>query len=158
MQLISLTAMEPPISFDANAVRDEQAKYFTLSSDERRRKSSAVACAPVRRRYGRRQAGHVLPFRGRRSARFPHRNFVAMKAIDRYWRWADVPSTPHRQAHAGAQYQYRDTVRRARSCFRDTPSNIYAEPTRSAYQPEEGISLQFAAKVPGPVMRLGTLT
>ena len=46
MQLISLTAMEPPISFDANAVRDEQAKILhAIQPMSRRRSAQPHACA-----------------------------------------------------------------------------------------------------------------
>ena len=93
MQLISLTAMEPPISFDANAVRDEQAKILHAiqpMSDEE--VLTPHRARTVRRRHGRRQA------RRRPIATEPDvppdsrtETFVAMKLSIDNWRWADVP-------------------------------------------------------------------
>ena len=56
-QLISLTAMEPPISFDANAVRDEQTKVLRAISRSRREEVlRRFRARPVWRRHGEGQA------------------------------------------------------------------------------------------------------
>ena len=92
MQLVSLTAMEPPISFQADAVRDEQAKVLhaiqPFSSEE-------VLSKTVRGQYGEgemnsqrvpgyREELHVAPDSRTET-------FVAMKLNIDNWRWAGVP-------------------------------------------------------------------
>jgi glucose-6-phosphate 1-dehydrogenase len=92
MQLISLTAMEPPISFDANAVRDEQAKILHAiqpMSDEE------VLSRTVRGQYGdgTEDGKRVPSYRGEEDVPPDSRTetFVAMKLSIDNWRWADVP-------------------------------------------------------------------
>ena len=80
-------------------------------------------------------------------------------AIDN-WRWADVPfylRTGKRLAAQSTQIviQFR---RAPFVLFRDTPvENLMPNQLVLHIQPEEGIALQFAAKVPGPIMRLGAV-
>ncbi len=161
MQLISLTAMEPPISFDANAVRDEQAKILHAiqpMGDE------DVLSRTVRGQYGEgNEAGKRVPaYRGEPDVPPDSRTetFVAMKLLIDNWRWADVPfylRTGKRMAvrntHIVIQFRRAPFV-----LFRDTPvEHLMPNQLVLHIQPEEGISLRFAAKVPGPVMRLGTV-
>ncbi len=161
MQLISLTAMEPPISFDANAVRDEQAKILHAiqpMSDEE------VLTRAVRGQYGEGTSGgeHVPSYRAESDVPPDSRTetFVAMKLLIDNWRWADVPfylrtgkRMPMRNTHIVIQFRRAPFV-----LFRDTPvENLMPNQLVLHIQPEEGISLRFAAKVPGPVMRLGTV-
>jgi glucose-6-phosphate 1-dehydrogenase len=161
MQLISLTAMEPPISFDANAVRDEQAKILHAiqpMSDEE------VLTRTVRGQYGEGTiAGeHVPAYRAESDVPPDSRTetFVAMKLLIDNWRWADVPfylrtgkRMPMRNTHIVIQFRRAPFV-----LFRDTQvENLMPNQLVLHIQPEEGISLRFAAKVPGPVMRLGTV-
>jgi len=159
MQLISLTSMEPPISFQADAVRDEQAKILhaiqPLSAED-------VLSRTVRGQYG---SGVVDAERVpgyREEDGVPHdsrtETFVAMKLAIDNWRWADVPfylRTGKRLAaqntHIVIQFRRAPFV-----LFRDTPvENLMPNQLVLHIQPEEGISLEFAAKVPGPIMRLG---
>ena len=161
MQLISLTAMEPPISFDANAVRDEQAKILHAiqpMSDEE------VLSRTVRGQYGEGTIGgeRVPAYRAESDVPPDSRTetFVAMKLQIDNWRWADVPfylrtgkRMPMRNTHIVIQFRRAPFV-----LFRDTPvENLMPNQLVLHIQPEEGISLRFAAKVPGPVMRLGTV-
>src|SRR5215831_1774124 len=161
MQLISLTAMEPPISFDANAVRDEQAKILHAiqpMSDEE------VLSRTVRGQYGdgTEDGKRVPAYRGEEDVPSDSRTetFVAMKLSIDNWRWADVPfylrtgkRMPVRNTHIVIQFRRAPFV-----LFRDTPvEHLMPNQLVLHIQPEEGISLQFAAKVPGPVMRLGTV-
>ncbi len=161
MQLISLTAMEPPISFDANAVRDEQAKILhaiqPLSDEE-------VLSRSVRGQYGEGVIDdkRVPAYRGEPDVPPDSRTetFVAMKLLIDNWRWADVPfylrtgkRMPVRNTHIVIQFRRAPFV-----LFRDTAvEHLMPNQLVLHIQPEEGISLQFAAKVPGPVMRLGTV-
>lgn len=161
MQLISLTSMEPPISFRPDAVRDEQAKILhaiqPLSSEE-------VLIRTVRGQYG---AGvedsHRVPgYRQEEDVPPDSRTetFVAMKLAIDNWRWADVPFYLRTGKRLAAQtteilIQFR---RAPFVLFRDTPvENLMPNQLVLHIQPQEGISLQFAAKVPGPIMRLGAV-
>jgi glucose-6-phosphate 1-dehydrogenase len=161
MQLISLTAMEPPISFQADAVRDEQAKILhaiqPLSSED-------VLTRTVRGQYGEGEiAGqHVPAYRSEPGVPPDSRTetFVAVKLQVDNWRWAGVPF----YLRTGKRLTSRSTYiviqfRRAPFVlFRDTevekltPNQLILQ-----IQPEEGIALRFAAKTPGLAMRLGTV-
>ncbi len=161
MQLISLTAMEPPVSFRADAVRDEQAKILhaiqPLSSEE-------VLTRTVRGQYGSGvEDSHRVPgYREEPDVPPDSRTetFVAMKLAIDNWRWADVPFYLRTGKHLAAQStQIVIQFRRAPFVlFRDTPvENLMPNQLVLHIQPEEGIALQFAAKVPGPIMRLGAV-
>ncbi len=159
MQLISLTSMEPPISFQADAVRDEQAKILhaiqPMSAEEVLRRT-------VRGQYGECivDGQRVPAYREEEGVPPDSRTetFVAIKLLIDNWRWADVPfylRTGKRLAARSTQVMIQ--FRRAPFVlFRDTPvENLMPNQLVLHIQPEEGISLRFAAKVPGPVMRLG---
>lgn len=160
-QLISLTAMEPPISFQADAVRDEQAKILhaiqPLTSEE-------VLTRAVRGQYGEgHEQGKVMPAY-RSEVKVPPdsatETFVAMKVQIDNWRWADVPfylrtgkRLPSRHTEVAIQFRRAPFV-----LFRDTGVERLAPNFLVLnIQPEEGISLSFGAKMPGPIMRLGTV-
>ncbi len=161
LQLISLTAMEPPISFQADAVRDEQSKILhaiqPLSSED-------VLTHAVRGQYGdghdpqkRMPAYHSEPSVAADSAT---ETFVAMKLHIDNWRWAGVPfylrtgkRLPQRHTEIAIQFRRAPFV-----LFRDTPVESLAPNILVLHiQPEEGISLSFGAKMPGPIMRLGNV-
>ena len=84
MQLISLTAMEPPVSFRADAVRDEQGKILhaiqPLSAED-------VLSKTVRGQYGEGVVGGKrvpgIPLGRRRSSEFENRNLRGHEAADR---------------------------------------------------------------------------
>jgi len=159
MQLITLTAMEPPVSFKADAVRDEQSKILhaiqPLSSED-------VLSKTVRGQYGEGviNGQRVPAYRSEEGVPPDSRTetFVAMKLQIDNWRWADVPfylrtgkRLAARNTHVVIQFRRAPFV-----LFRDTPvENLLPNQLVLHIQPEEGISLRFAAKAPGPVMRLG---
>jgi glucose-6-phosphate 1-dehydrogenase len=161
MQLISLTAMEPPISFQADAVRDEQAKILhavqPLVSED-------VLTRTVRGQYGEGEIDgqHVPAYRSEPGVPPDSRTetFVAMKLQVDNWRWAGVPfylRTGKRMASRATDIviQFR---RAPFVLFRDTEvEKLMPNQLVLHIQPEEGIALRFAAKTPGPVMRLGTV-
>jgi glucose-6-phosphate 1-dehydrogenase len=159
MQLISLTAMEPPISFSADAVRDEQSKTVhaiqPMSSEE-------VLTRAIRGQYGDGVIDEqgVLAYRNEPDVAPDSKTetFVALKLFIDNWRWAGVPF----YIRTGKRMAARHTeivmgFRRAPFVlFRDT----MVEKLSSNYltmhiAPDEGISLHFSAKIPGPQMRLG---
>jgi glucose-6-phosphate 1-dehydrogenase len=160
-QLITLCAMEPPIDFDADVVHDEQTKILRaiqLLSPER------VLDHAVRGQYG---EGFID---GKRVAAYRHEpqvasdsqtpTFVALALHIDNWRWADVPfylRTGKRMAARSTQIVIRFrrppfVLFRKTSVDRITPNELVIN-----IQPNEGISLSFEAKVPGPVVRLGAV-
>jgi len=159
MQLITLSAMEPPISFEADAVRDEQAKILhavqPFSSED-------VLSKTVRGQYGEgMEDGQRVPaYRDEDSV--PHdsrtETFVAMRLLIDNWRWAGVPfylrtgkRLPGQNTHVVIQFR-----RAPFMLFRETQvQNMMPNQLVLHIQPEEGISLRFAAKTPGPAMQLG---
>jgi len=161
MQLISLTSMEPPISFRPDAVRDEQAKILhaiqPLTSEE-------VLSRTVRGQYGPGvEESHRVPGYRQEEDVPPDsktETFVAMKLAIDNWRWADVPFYLRTGKRLAAQtteilIQFR---RAPFVLFRETAvENLMPNQLVLHIQPQEGISLQFAAKVPGPIMRLGAV-
>jgi glucose-6-phosphate 1-dehydrogenase len=159
MQLISLTAMEPPISFEANAVRDEQAKILRAIQPFT---SEEVLSKTVRGQYGEGVVGGQRVPAYRSEEDVPHdsrtETFVAMKLQIDNWRWAGVPiylrtgkCLPSRNTHVVIEFRRAPFV-----LFRETQvEDLMPNQLVLHIQPEEGISLRFAAKTPGPAMRLG---
>jgi glucose-6-phosphate 1-dehydrogenase len=159
MQLITLTAMEPPISFEADAVRDEQAKILHAIQPYT---SEDVLSKTVRGQYGEGivDGQRVTAYRAEEGVPPDSRTetFVAMRLLIDNWRWAGVPfylrtgkRLPGRNTHVVIQFR-----RAPFMLFRDTPvENLMPNQLVLHIQPEEGISLRFAAKTPGPAMQLG---
>ncbi len=160
-QLVSLTAMEPPISFHANAVRDEQAKVLHAIQPPA---PEAVLAVAVRGQYaeGRIGQAQVPPYRAEPNVA-PDSNtetFVALKLNIDNWRWADVPfylRTGKRLAKRVTEISIQ--FRRAPfQLFRNTAvETLRTNRLVIHIQPDEGISLQFGAKVPGAIMRMGAV-
>jgi glucose-6-phosphate 1-dehydrogenase len=158
-QLVTLTAMEPPISFEADAVRDEQSKILhaiqPMTDEEVLRRA-------VRGQYGDGtvKGEHVPGYRQEANVN-PNSNvetFVALKILIDNWRWADVPfylrtgkRLPKRVTEVAIQFKRAPFV-----LFRNTGVEKLT-PNRLVIhiQPDEGISMRFGAKVPGPVVKMG---
>ena len=158
-QLVAMTAMEAPNSFNADAVRSEKEKVMEAI---RVCKPEEVSCAAVRGQYA---AGHIQgkEITGYRqepdvAANSNIETYVAMKLTIENWRWAGVPiyiRTGKRMASRKSQIAIR---------FRASPAALFRgtevhEPAPNwlllRIQPDEGIALEFGAKVPGPVVKLG---
>ncbi|HLG16399.1 MAG TPA: glucose-6-phosphate dehydrogenase [Blastocatellia bacterium] len=160
-QLITLTAMEPPISFEANAVRDEQAKILhaiqPISPED-------VLSRTVRGQYGEGAMGDekVPAYRSEPNvaAASNTETFVAMKLSIDNWRWADVPfylrtgkRLGRRVTEIAIQFKRAPFV-----LFRNTPiERLTTNRLVLNIQPDEGISLRFGAKIPGAVLNLGAV-
>lgn len=160
-QLVSLTAMEPPISFEANAVRDEQAKILRaiqpLTPEE-------VLTRTVRGQYGEGAVGEERASAYRAEAKVPPgsstETFVALKLMIDNWRWAGVPfylrtgkRLARRVTEIAIQFKQAPFV-----LFRDTTvEKLRTNRLVIRIQPDEGISVRFGAKIPGPIMRLGAV-
>src|SRR5271168_2235285 len=158
-QLLTLTAMEPPISFDADEVRNKQAEVLhaiqPLGPED-------VLTHAVRGQYGEgSEAGKPVPGYRTEKDVSPESNtetFVALKLMIDNWRWAGVPfylRTGKRLARRTTEVviQFRRTPF---VLFRNTTvKNVETNRLVIHIQPEEGISLSFGAKIPGSVMKLG---
>ncbi len=158
-QLVSLTTMEPPISFNSNAVHDEQAKI--LRAIQPFSEEDVLHCA-VRGQYG---PGVI---KGERAPGYRQEEgvppdsktetFVALRLMIDNWRWAGVPfylRTGKRLAarHTEIAVQFK---RAPLVLFRDTPVNqLDANQLIIHIAPDEGISLRFGAKIPGAQMKVG---
>jgi glucose-6-phosphate 1-dehydrogenase len=159
-QLLSFIAMEPPISFESGSVRDEKAKVLhaiaPMSEEEVLRRT-------VRGQYregtgldGRRHAGY-------RAEEFVKagsstETFVALKLYVDNWRWAEVPF--YLRTGKGLAERVTEIVIQFKRApfvlFRDTEvERLPANTLVLNIQPDEGISLRFQAKVPGPTVRMG---
>ena len=160
-QLISLVAMEPPISFDADAVRDEQCKVIRAIPPF---EPEAVLTRTVRGQYGpTRRNGQVIPGYRQEPHVAPGSNtetFVAMKLKIDSWRWTGVPfylrvgkAMPTRVTEVAIVFK-----RPPLTLFRNTPiDSLTPNELVLSIQPNEGISLKFGAKVPGATMTLGAV-
>ena len=161
LQLVTLTAMEPPISFHADAVRDEQAKILNAIQPMA---PEDVLTRAVRGQYGEGviDGERVRAYRSEPDVA-PDSNtetFVALKLSIDNWRWADVPfyiRTGKRLAKRATEIAIQ--FRRAPFIlFRDTPvEHLNPNVLVLHIQPDEGISLRFGAKQPGPVVHVGVV-
>lgn len=160
-QLISLTCMEPPISFDADDVRDEMAKVLHAINPF---DPEEVLTHAVRGQYDAGQLGEqkAIAYRSEEkvSSTSSTETFVALKLQLDNWRWADVPiyirtgkRLPRRVTEIAIQFKQAPY-----QLFRKT--NVEKLRTNRLVihiQPDEGISLRFGAKIPGPIVNLGAV-
>ncbi len=160
-QLVSLVTMEPPVSFDADAVRDEQTKVLRAIQPLT---EQDVLMRTVRGQYGEGNddATRLASYRSEPRVR-PNSStetFVALKLLIDNWRWAGVPF----YLRTGKRLKIRSSeiVIQFKSVpfmlFRKTSVERLAPNQFIVHiQPQEGISLQFGAKIPGPIVKLGTV-
>ena len=158
-QLLSLIAMAPPNSFAADAVRTE--KYKVLEAVH------PLDIAEVRRNIVRGQYGpgslNGNPVPGYREEPdvAPDSNtetYVAMQLGIDNWRWAGVPfylrtgkRTTRRTTEIAIQFKQAPFA-----LFRNTPVDTLTPNVLALQiQPDEGASMQFSAKIPGPEISLG---
>src|SRR5262249_43648234 len=158
-QLLSLTAMEPPNSFDADAVRTEKHKVLEAVSplDE-----AEVRRNTVRGQYGPGvMDGHPVVAYRKEPGVAPDsatETCVALRLAIDNWRWAGVPFFLRTGKHLARRtteiaIQFKQAPF---ALFRDTPIDILTPNILVLHlQPDEGASLQFGAKVPGPEIALG---
>jgi glucose-6-phosphate 1-dehydrogenase len=151
-QLLTLVAMEPPISFRAEDVRDEKVKVLHAVSPIGQ---NDVRRNIVRAQYeGYRHEPNVSP-------QSRTETFVAMRLTVDNWRWAGVPfflrtgkRLPRRLTEVAVEFK-----RAPFTLFRDTPvDRLNPNVLTLRIQPHEAISLTFDAKVPGPMAHLDTVT
>ena len=161
-QLLSLTAMEPPISFDAEAVRDKKAEVIQAIRPVSPRRAMKDA---VRAQY---DSGTVMSRKVQAYRSEPDvspdsatETYVAWKLKIDNWRWAGVPF----YLRTGKYLKRRWTEVAIR--FHQAPYTLFRgthvqqmNPNWMILriQPDEGIALQFAAKRPGPMVTLGNVS
>ncbi|HUZ66970.1 MAG TPA: glucose-6-phosphate dehydrogenase [Beijerinckiaceae bacterium] len=157
-QLLGLVAMEAPNSFDADAVRTEKARVIEAI---RPLKRADIAKAAVRGQYrAGRVEGRAMPDYRKEPEVAPDsatETYVALRFEIDNWRWAGVPFYV-RTGKAMARRRTEVAIR-----FRPVPFMLFrGTPTERAspnvltlhIQPDEGITLAFEAKRPGPAMEL----
>jgi glucose-6-phosphate 1-dehydrogenase len=154
LQLLCLTAMEPPVGFSADAVRDEKIKLLRAVRPLTR---ADVATNAVRGQYGRGEIdGKEVPGY-REEPGVPKdsntETYGAMKLLIDNWRWESVPfylrsgkRLAKRVTEVAIQFN-RPPMLMFQACGVDEISpNVLV----IRIQPDEGISLTFGVKPPGP--------
>ncbi len=156
LQLVALTAMEPPVAFDADSVREQKVQVFrsipAMTLD-------GVATKTVRGQYGPGRIGGA-PVPGYRQEPGVNPNsttetFAAVRLLIENWRWDGVPfylRTGKRMASNITEIQVH---------FKRTPQALFSGTQTQKFgpntvflriQPDEGISFSFGAKRPGTPM------
>ncbi len=155
LQLLALVLMEPPIAMDAEATRDEKIKVLRCLKPLT---PGTIDRYAVRGQYG---AGFIVGaavpgFREEDSVApdAPTPTFAAIKLEVDNWRWAGVP------IYIRSGKRLAKSVTEVAVHFKKAPHRLFSGDKCEAeqqenilvmqIQPEEGISLKFATKQPGP--------
>jgi len=156
-QVTSLIAMEPPASLSANGVRDEK---FKAMQSVRPLPADQIGEFAVRGQYGPGTVlGDTVPGYPEEPGVDPNSStetFAALKLYLDNWRWAGVPfyirSGKRLQKHVTEiAIQFKEVPHRL---FTDSDSPLQPNVLVIRIQPNEGISLRFAAKLPGQALRI----
>ena len=157
-QMLSLIAMEPPSSFSSDNIRNE--KENALLSVQKLT-SEQVLTQVIRGQYGpgRIDSVDVVGYRAENNIApdSPIETFVALKLFIDNWRWLHVPfylRTGKRLAARKSEIivQFKSGPS---TLFNASKNKICPNILHISIQPEEGISLRFNAKIPGPSLDLG---
>lgn len=157
-QLVTLTAMEPPVSFDPNAVRNEQAKIlgaikpFTPEN---------VLDRTARGQYGSGNVNNesVPSYRELKGIKpgSDTETYAALRLCIDNWRWAGVPfyirtgkRLPKKHTTVMIQFKKAPFMLFQGTDVQELTSNRIV----LHIQPDEGINLHFGAKTPGPLVRM----
>jgi len=149
-QVLAVTAMEPPISFDAEAIRNEKVKVLEsihpIDPHDMVRGQYAAGAVEGERVVGYLEEPGV-------AADSTTETFAALRVHLDSWRWSGIPFL----LRTGKRLPTRDT--RIVITFRDVPVHLFRavgvhqmDSNRMVVriQPNEGIALKFVAKQPGP--------
>jgi glucose-6-phosphate 1-dehydrogenase len=156
LQLVALTAMEPPVAFDADSVREQKVQIFRSI---RPMTLEEVAETTVRGQYG---SGWIdgepvagyLQEPGVKPGSLTE-TFAAVRLMIENWRWAGVPF------YLRAGKRLGENVTEIKVHFKRTPQALFAGDTPGKFgpnvvslriQPDEAISVAFGAKRPGTHM------
>ncbi|MGZ4354681.1 MAG: glucose-6-phosphate dehydrogenase, partial [Gaiellaceae bacterium] len=157
LQLVALTAMEPPIDFTAESVRNEKVKVLkamhTPGPKNVVRGQYGPGFVEGKQVVGYRQEEGVAPDSMTET-------YVAAKLYVDNWRWADTPF----YVRAGKRLARRETTIALQ--FKPAPHPPFEESSAEGLrpnvllvhiQPDEGVSLAIGAKVPGAGMTIRTV-
>jgi len=151
MEVLSFVAMEPPDSFEADAVRIEKLKVWRaiepIPVADTVRGQYAAGTVDGQKVIGYREEERVNP-------KSSTETYAAMKVQVENWRWAGVPF----YIRAGKRLNKR--VTEVTVVFKQPPLHLFKTNTKDGkvqpnvlkirIQPDEGITLMFGAKIPGP--------
>ncbi len=157
MELLSFVAMEPPVSFGAAPIRTEKIKVWkaiqSIPLEDTARGQYSAGTIEGKPVIGYRQEDRVDPASNTET-------FAALRLEIENWRWAGVPF----YLRAGKRLAKRATEITIQ--FKQPPLLLFKDTNGSGkcdeiqpniismrIQPNDGISLRFAAKVPGPTMQ-----
>jgi glucose-6-phosphate 1-dehydrogenase len=157
MELLSFVAMEPPVAFHAAPIRTEKVKVWRAIQPIRLEDT-------VRGQYGPGTIDGKPVIAYRKEERVdPESNtetFAAMRFHIENWRWAGVPfyvragkRMAQRETGITIQFKQPPTLLFKDSIAAGKCSEIQPNIISMRIQPNDGISLRFAAKVPGPTMQ-----
>ncbi|HEX3621059.1 MAG TPA: glucose-6-phosphate dehydrogenase [Acidimicrobiales bacterium] len=162
MQVLALTLMEPPATFDAGGIRDEKVKALRavdiMSADE-------VSQNVVRAQYraGWVQGSEAQGYRDEEGVD-PHsqtETYLAMRLHVDNWRWAGVPIyirtgkyLPKRVTEVAMEFKTVPHLPFATS----QAEGLEPDALVLRIQPDEGITLRFGAKVPGQAFRVRSVS
>jgi glucose-6-phosphate 1-dehydrogenase len=153
MQLLTLTAMEPPVGYRADAVRDEKVKVLRAI---RPVAPEVVGEYTVRGQYGPGTVnGQAAPGYREESGVAPDsrtETYIALQFFVDNWRWAGVPfflrtgkRLPKRASEIAIQFRQAPLMLFDTGPLNDIEPNVLT----IKVQPDEGITLRFSSKVPG---------
>jgi glucose-6-phosphate 1-dehydrogenase len=158
LQVLALVAMEPPVSLEAESIRDEKVK---LLKSIRPLQISQVANQVVRGQYlegkvdGQPRPAYRLEPKVRTDSNVE--TFVAARLLVDNWRWSSVPfyirtgkSLPQSASEVRVQFRPTPNVLFAAQCGPKLDANAIT----LRLQPNEGISLRFNGKIPGTSLQL----
>ena len=158
LQVLALVAMEPPVSLEAESIRDEKVK---LLKSIRPLSHTQISQTVVRGQYlAGAVAGDPRPAYRQEPKVHPDsavETFVALKLAIDNWRWADVPfylrtgkNLPLSASEVRVQFRPTPNVLFAAQCGPKLDANAIT----LRLQPDEGISLRFNGKIPGTSLQL----
>jgi len=161
LQIACLVAMEPPVTFDADAVRDEKSKVMQAA---RPIEPGTVDDFALRAQYAagfvnNKQVPGYLQEKGVKPDSTTE-TYAALRLLIDNWRWAGVPFYLQTGKRLGKRVS--EIVIR----FHRTPHMIFRRGSVSVdpnllvirIQPDEGISLIVEAKEPGPDLKISPVT
>ena len=156
LAVLSVVAMEPPNSFDADAIRDAQVKVL---KEIQPFDSDRALTDTVRGQYGEgvtKKGDELQAYRDEQgiAAQSSTETFVALKLMIDSWRWAGVPFYLRTGKRMPARYsevviQYKKAPNMLFKEGRERRKDMGPNRLVLRIQPDEGISMQFNAKVPG---------
>ncbi|MBV9758559.1 MAG: glucose-6-phosphate dehydrogenase [Alphaproteobacteria bacterium] len=151
LQLLCLLAMEPPVSLDPDAVRDEKLKILRALKPMEARE---IGAQTVRGQYthGIAEGRQVPSYASELGAPSRTETFVALKTEVRSWRWAGVPfylrtgkRLPQKMSQIVVQFRAVPF-----SIFPPEISDLQPNKLVVRLQPDEGMRLNLMTKDPGP--------